>query len=142
MATFEIEIISTDGIIFKGEVEEVVIPTKDGQITILPNHAPLISLLDEGEVIIKKEGKQQILGVLGGFLEVNKNKAKIITDYAVEGSNIDVAKAEEAKAKAEELMKERKAGVDFALIEKELKKSILELKVSEKVRKKGTSIQS
>jgi F-type H+-transporting ATPase subunit epsilon len=142
MATFEIEIISTDGIIFKGEVEEVVVPTKDGQITILTNHAPLISLLDEGEVIIKKEGKQQILGVLGGFLEVNKNKAKIITDYAVEGSNIDVAKAEEAKAKAEELMKERKAGVDFALIEKDLKKSILELKVSEKVRKKGTSIQS
>lgn len=140
MNTFILEIITPDGIIFDDEVNEVVLPTSNGQITILPHHIPLYAKLAEGEVHIKKSGKADMLyALLGGILDVSKTKVSILSDYAVHADNIQIARAEEAKKRAEEAMLNREATQEFTIENKELRKSILELKVATKMRKHSTT---
>lgn len=137
MTQLFLEIVSPNGKIYSSEVDEIIATTEDGEIAILPNHSPLFTKIVEGEVIIKK-GKELIhIALTGGFLEVSANKTQILADYAVKSESINAAKAELAKKKAEELLKNKAENQDFVEIEKDLKKSILELKVSEKVRKRS-----
>lgn len=135
---FFLEILSPEGEVYKDEVDEAILPTIEGEITILPNHASIFTKLSDGEIIIKKDGKKYYIAITGGFIEVNKNKVNVLADYAVRSEEIESKKAEEAKKKAEELIrqKEKINEVDFALAEKDLRKSILELKISEKLRKR------
>lgn len=131
-----LEIISPEGKIFSDTADEVIAPTIEGEITILPSHAPLFTKLKEGEIIIKK-GKDEIsIAVLGGFLEVSANKIDVLADYAVKSDTVNAARAQAAKKKAEELLKEKAERVDFIEIEKDLKKSLLELKVAENIKKR------
>lgn len=136
--TFHFEIITPEKVVYKDEVEEVVLPTPQGQITILPNHVSLLTQVMAGEIIIKKNNKKNYLGVTGGFLEVNNNNVSILADYAVRSEEIEVRKAIEAQKRAEKIMKESSERVsekDFALAETQLRRSILELKVASRKRK-------
>ena len=136
--TFNFEIISPQKVVYKEEVDEVIIPTTAGQITILPNHAALISEVSSGEIIVKKNGKQYYMAISGGFLDVNNNNVSILADYAVRSEEIEVAHAIEAQKRAERIMKqtsERTSQKDFALAEGELRRSLLELKVASRRRK-------
>lgn len=136
MNTFTLEIITPDGIILNEEVDEVILPTPEGQITILPHHIPLYAKLSEGEVYIKKTGRADILyALLGGIVDVGKGKVSILSDYAVHADNIQIARAEEAKKRAEDAIADKEAVQDFTFENKELRKSILELKVGQKMRK-------
>jgi len=134
-----VEILSPEGQIYQGEADEIVAPSQQGEIAILPNHSPLFTKLAEGEVIIKDGKDETSIAVTGGFLEISKNKVDILADYAIRAENIEIAKAEQAKKKAEELLREKKENFDFSLIEKDLQRSILELKIGEKVRRKHRS---
>lgn len=127
-----LEIITPEKIIFKDEVNEVIAPTENGQITILPKHIGLFSKIIPGELIVKKEGKQYIVAITGGFLEVAKNKITVLADYAIRAENIEIAKATEAKERAERLMKEKTSEEDTAMIEGQLRRAILELRVANK----------
>ncbi len=132
-----VEILSPEGQVYQGEADEVIAPTQQGEIAILPNHSALFARLAEGEIIIK-DGKNEIsIAVTGGFLEISKNNINILADYAIRAENIEIAKAEQAKKKAEELLREKKENFDFSMIEKDLQRSILELKIGEKVRRKN-----
>lgn len=131
-----LEILSPTGTIFSDYVDEVIVPAVSGQLAILPLHAPLFTKLSEGEIVIKKKSDETLIAVLGGFLDVKQNHINIMADYAVKADDISQAKAEAAKKKAEELLKEKEEKQDFVEIEKDLKKSILELKVAERVRKR------
>lgn len=134
MEMFFLEIISPDGIIFKDEVNEVILPTDKGRITILPHHAPIFTKLSEGEVVIKKKEKESLIGITGGFLQGADNKITLLADYAVRGENVEIAKAQEAKKKAEEALEGKKEAI---IAERDLKRSILELKIADKLRKRG-----
>lgn len=136
MNTFHLEIVSPEGIIYKDDIEEALLPTPKGEIGILPHHIPLFTKLSEGEVRVKRTGKDISFAISGGFLEIDKTTVRIISDYAVAAENIRVAHAEEAKRRAERLLSEKQKEKDFALIEKDLARSILELKIAEKVRKR------
>lgn len=140
MNTFTLDIISPDGIIFHDTVTEILVPTDRGQIGILPHHAKLYTKLTEGEIHVMIGGKQKLIAVLGGFLEVAENKATIISDFAVLAENIQIAHAQEARRRAQEAMQEKNSDVDFALADRDLKRSILELKVAEKLKKKPVNI--
>ena len=131
-----LEIITPDGIIFNDEVDEVILPTSDGQITILPHHIPLYAKLSEGEMHIKTKGKEVLYALLGGILDIGKNKISILSDYAVHADSIQIARAEEAKKRAEEAIKNKIGTQEFVLEDKELRKSILELKVANKMKKR------
>lgn len=131
-----LSIITPEKIIYKDQIDEAIVPTTTGQISILPGHIGLITEISPGELVIKKEnGKQQSIAITDGFLEVSRNQITILANFAVIAENINLAKAEEAKKRAENLMKEKVTEKDFRIAEAELRKAILELKVAGKHRK-------
>ncbi len=134
--TFHFEIITPAKITFRDEVEEVTLPTKTGEITILPNHVSLVTQVVPGELIVKKHNREaEYLGVTGGFLQINNNQVTLLADYAIRSEEINVQKAVEAQKRAEQLMKDAKEKSndrDFARAETEFLRAIMELKVAEK----------
>lgn len=133
--TFSLNIVTPGKVVFKEDINEVIVPTTTGELTILPNHASLVTQVGSGELTIKKDGKDFFLAVTGGFLQVNNNNVTILADYAVRSEEIEVAKAEEAQKRAEKAMHEKASDQDFALAEAQFKKAILELKVARRRRK-------
>lgn len=137
--TFFLEIVSPEGIVFEGDVEKITLQTNVGEITVLPHHVSLFTKLAEGEVTIHADGKKTHIAVSGGFLEVKENKATILSDYAIRAESIEIAKAEERKRKAENVLQEKAENTDFILAQKDLRKSILELKVAQNVKRRHTN---
>ena len=129
-----LEIITPEKIIYQGEADEVLIPTPKGQIGVLPHHVHLMSKVVHGELAIKKGKQETLLAITGGFLEVSNNKVTILADYAIRSEDIEVAKVQEAKKRAERLMAEKVSKQDYAEIEAQLRRSLLELKVAGKHR--------
>lgn len=134
---FQLQVLSPLGTIYDDSVDEVLLPTEQGEIAILAHHVPLFAKLAEGTMTIKKSGKSTVIALIGGFLEVRTNSVTVLSDHAVKAENIEVAKALEAKKRAEELMKNKENEEDFALATKELARSIMELKAAEKMKRKS-----
>ena len=129
---FQLQIITPEQKVFDDQVDEVTVPTLSGQISILPHHVNLLSQVVGGELFITKDNKRQPFAVTGGFLEVNNNTVIILADYAIHADNISLAKAQEAKERAEHLMKESATEKDIRIAEFELRKALLELEVGTK----------
>jgi len=129
-----LEIIAPEGEIFHDNVDAVSIPTYQGLITVLPHHVPLFTKLSEGEVEIKHGGKTTTIVISGGFLEIKKNEVHILSDYAVRAESIEIAKSLEKKRAAEEKLAEKLSNRDFTTADKDLRLSILELKVADKIK--------
>lgn len=98
--TLHVKIISPEQKVYDGVAEQVTAPTTTGEITILPNHIPLVSVLDHGEIILKNGSKTEYIAVAGGFLDVSHNEISILADYAINSEHISAIKAEEAKKKS------------------------------------------
>ena len=131
-----LEIVSPQGVIFEGNIDQVSIPTMNGIITVLPHHSSLFTKLAQGEVEIKQKNSNFSMIISGGFLEVNNNKASVLSDYAVRAESIQQAEALERKRKLEQKLQEKLTNEEFTIADKDLKMSILELKVAQKIRKK------
>ena len=127
-----LEIITPEKVVYKDDVDEVVAPTINGEIAILPSHVDLLTQVSPGELIVKKGSSQQYLAITGGFLEVSDNKISILADYAIKAQDIEVARAQEAKRRAEKLMEEKTSENDLKIAQGEMIKAILELKVATK----------
>lgn len=125
-----LHILTPDKEILKEEVDEVLVPTVNGELGILPNHVSLLTQIQPGELITVNGGKRNSYAITGGYLEVNKNQVNVLGDYAIRSEDIEVSKAEEAKKKAETLMKDKESNVEFAEIEAQLRRSLLELKIA------------
>lgn len=127
--TIKFEIVTPERIVLKEQVLQVSVPTQSGEITILPNHIPLVSVLIPGVLELKKiSGETEIISVSGGFLEVMKDKIVILADTAERAFELDEERIEEAKKKAEEMKKWKDIdAVQFAevnaLIEKQMARS-------------------
>lgn len=134
-----LEIITPEKVVFKDEIDEIVVPTITGEIAILPNHAELLTKINPGELVIKKAGKDQYFAIMGGFLEVINNHISILADYAVRAEDIEIAKAQEAEERAKQKMKNKETEKDFRVAEAELRKSLLELKVARKHKSRPSS---
>lgn len=132
---FSLQVLSPTGSIYNDEVDEVVLPSASGEITILANHVPLFSKLTEGQMTVGKNGKKIVIALTGGFLEVNKEKVVVLSDHAVLAENIQVAQALAAKKRAEELLSKKASEIDMLIATRDLQKSILELKISEKAKR-------
>jgi F-type H+-transporting ATPase subunit epsilon len=127
--TIKFEIVTPERIVLKEEALQVTIPTQSGEITVLPDHIPLVSILVPGVIELKKAtGEEEVISVSGGFVEVLKNKIVILADTAELAIELDEARIEEARMKAEEMKKWKDIdAVQFAeisgLIEKQLARS-------------------
>lgn len=133
---FQLQILSPVGEVFNDTVDEVSLPTEKGEISILTHHINLFSKILEGTITIKKGGKDTVIAVVGGFLEVTKDKVSILSDFAIRAENIEIAKANEAKRRAEEFLANKQSTADLIMAERELQKSLLELKVADKMKHK------
>jgi F-type H+-transporting ATPase subunit epsilon len=101
------EIVTPEKTVLKEDIVEVTVPTREGELTILPHHTPLVATLKPGVLTLKKQdGSIDVVFVAGGFLEVLQNKVVILADTAERAEQIDEAKVEEAKARAEKAMSE------------------------------------
>lgn len=130
---FQLTILSPLGQIYNDTVDEVTLPTDKGDISILPHHTPLFSKLAEGIMTINKGGKKQVIALIGGFLEVG-DKVTVLSDHAIKAEDIQTAKALEAKKRAEEFIQNKQSTADLIMAEKQLQKSLLELKVADRIK--------
>ena len=129
--TIKFEVVTPEKIVLKKQILQVTVPTEDGEITVLPEHIPLISILKPGVVEIKLEdGELEVMAVSGGFLEVMRNKIVILADTAERAEDLDEARIEEAKKRAEESKRNiaNKDEIQFTNIAIQLDKELARLK--------------
>jgi F-type H+-transporting ATPase subunit epsilon len=136
MATIKLDIVSAERLVFSEDVAEIVAPGVAGQLGILPHHAPLMTMLQPGELLVKKDGEEIILAISGGFLEVRPDRVIVLADAAERAEEIDVARAEEAVRRAQERMQHPAADVDLPRAEAAIRRALARLQVAEKVQRK------
>ena len=139
MAVLNFEIVTAERMVYSGEVDVVVVPGMEGQLAILPNHAPLITTLQPGELLVRRGGEEVAMFVQGGFMEVMENRVTVLADVAERAEEIDIERAEAAKRLAEGQIREHRPEVNLATAEAALRRSMLRLKVAERRRKKSGS---
>ena len=127
-----LEIITPLKIVLSEEVDEITLPTIDGEISVLPNHVNLLTKIALGEMVIRKGAYNDLFAITGGFLEIMNNHVNVLADYAIHANDIEIAKVEEAKERAQKAMKEKLTADDFRVANAELTKSLLQLKVARK----------
>lgn len=116
-------------------VESVIAPGVEGELGILPNHAPLLTKLHDGIVKYRVGSEKKYIGVTSAFMDIVDNKVTIISEAAVLPEEADEARAEEARRQAHEQLQKRLEGTDFQQVEAELRKALLELKLIEHIKK-------
>ena len=136
MSSIRLDIVTAEKLVFSEDVEVIVAPGIEGQLGILPHHAPLMTMLQPGELLVRKEGEELRLAISGGFLEVRPDRVIILADTAERAEEIDIRRAEEAMRRAQERLSERIPEVDMAQAEASLRRSLARLKVAEKRRRK------
>jgi len=136
VATFRLEVVTAERMVFSDDVNLVVAWGTEGQLGILPHHAPLMTMLRPGDLLIRKDNEEQYLAISGGFLEVRPDKVIVLADACERAEEIDVTRAEAAKRRAEEILKARAPEVDAAVAEAALRRSLARLKVAEKRRRR------
>ena len=129
MATTRLEIVTAERVVFSEDVDVVIAPGIEGQLGVLPHHAPLMTTLEPGELLVRKGGEEFSLAITGGFVEVRPDRIIILADAAERAEEIDEARAEEAKRRAEERLKEHAPEVDLLRAEAALRRSLTRLEV-------------
>ena len=141
MSSIKLDIVTAERAVYSEDVDMVIAPGVEGQLGILPYHAPLMTTLQAGELRVRKGGEEVSLAISGGFLEVRPDKVVVLADAAERVEEIDVARAEEAKRRAEQrLIEKRASGLDEARVEAALHRALIRLKVVEKVRRKRRGV--
>ncbi|HSZ62065.1 MAG TPA: F0F1 ATP synthase subunit epsilon [Terriglobales bacterium] len=128
--TFQLEIVTPTRLLVKDAAEEAQIPGATGYLGILPGHAPLITELGVGEITYKASGTTHTLAVAWGFAEVLPDKLTILAEAAERPQEIDIARAQKAKERAEERLKSNAADVDYARAEDALRRAESRLDVA------------
>lgn len=137
-AGFPLTVRTPTGVVFEGPVQSLTVLTPEGFITVLAHHMPLVTLLSEGEMRITAAGQERTLVLEGGFLQIDTDGATVLSDFAAEAESIEVGKVEEAKKAAEELRAQQRERGDLALVERDLQRAVLQLKVAERYRSRRT----
>jgi len=136
--TIKFEIVTPERVVLKQEALQVTVPTTSGEITILPDHIPLVSILQPGVIEVKRvDNIIEIMSVSGGFIEVLKDKIVILADTAERAEELNEERIKEAQKRAEELKKTAKAidDVEFADVSARLEKELARLRAVNKWRK-------
>jgi F-type H+-transporting ATPase subunit epsilon len=130
--SFHLEIISSDRIFYDGECEHLVVTALDGLLGILAGHEPVVTALPTGELKYMVDGKWKHAAISEGFMEVMPDFAVILADTCELPEEIDVKRAEEAKLRAEERMKQKQSIMEYYHTQAALNKAINRLKLSQK----------
>ncbi len=138
MATLNFELVTADRVVLQEDgVDMVVAPGADGQLGVLPHHVPLITTLAPGELRIKRGGEETSIVVTGGFMEVTREKVLVLADAAERSEEIDIARAEEARRRAQERIASSPDSVDMARAEAAMRRAVARLRIAQRRRGGG-----
>jgi F-type H+-transporting ATPase subunit epsilon len=133
-----LEIVTPERLAYSDTVDSVVVPGSEGELGILPHHAPLVSMLGVGELRIRKGGTEETFAIVGGFLQVRPDKVVVMAETADLASEIDLEKAQEARQQAERALEETGGEpVDLARARAQLQQALLRIRVAERRHREG-----
>jgi F-type H+-transporting ATPase subunit epsilon len=127
--TLQLQIVTPEALSYSEQVEMVTLPGVEGEMGVYPNHVPLMTQLVPGEIIVRKDGQDYFLAVGEGFVEITGERVAILTDMALRVEQIDEAKAEEAKRRAEARLAEHLDDADAATVSAALANSLAQINV-------------
>ncbi len=136
--TLHVDIVSAEAEIFSGTATMVFAPAEMGEVGISPRHTPLLTRLKPGEVRVQtSDGEEKSFYVSGGMLEVQPHVVTVLADTAIRADSLDEAQALEAKERAEKLLSDKSADIDYARAQAELAESMAQLATIRKLREKA-----
>jgi F-type H+-transporting ATPase subunit epsilon len=138
VAAIRIDIVTAERSVYTDEVDVIVAPGGEGQLGILPHHAPLMTMLQPGELMVRKGGQEEYLAITGGFLEVRPDRVIVLADASERVEEIDTARAEAAKKRALERLERRATDTDVSRAQASLQRAVVRLAVAERRRKRHT----
>ncbi len=138
MTTLHVDVVSAEQSIFAGEAKFVALPGESGELGILPGHTPLISRIRPGTLkIVMDDGREELIFVAGGILEVQPGKVTVLSDTAIRASELDEAKALAARERAQEALSGAKDKADIAVVEAELAMLAAQAAAARRIREKS-----
>ena len=133
-----LEIVTPERLAYEDDVDMVLVPGIDGELGILPHHTPLVSLLGVGELKIRKGGSEESFAIAGGFLQVRPDKVVVMAETADLASDIDLEKAQQARAEAERALEAGYVeGADLSAARAELQRALIRIRVAERRHREG-----
>jgi F-type H+-transporting ATPase subunit epsilon len=132
--TLRLEIVTPEAKTYSEDVEMVTLPGIEGEMGIYPQHVPLMTQIVSGEVIVRKDGAELFLAIGEGFAEITGDHVSILSDMAVMAEDIDEAKAEEARKRAEARLAEKLDDEEAAMVAAALAHSLAQLRVKQRKR--------
>jgi F-type H+-transporting ATPase subunit epsilon len=136
--SIELEIVTPERLAYSDTVDSVVLPGSEGEIGVLPHHAPLVSMLGVGELRIRKDGQEETFAIAGGFLQVRPDKVVVMAETADLASEIDLEKAQEARREAERALEGGfHEGADLSAARAQLQQALLRIRVAERRHREG-----
>ena len=135
-----LEVITPERKVYEDDVDMVIAPGSEGYLGILPHHAPLLTALGPGEFRVKKGGVEEVLAVFGGFMDVRPDRVIVLTDAAEHAEEIDTARAQAARARAQETLAQAAtlSAADEARARAELQRALVRIRVGERRRSRRT----
>ena len=135
--TMHVEVVTAERELYNGEADIVIAPGTEGELGILPRHAALLTTLKAGELLIKLAGAEEPFFVSGGFLEVSDNKVTVLAETAEHAEEIDQARAEAARRRAQELLAQSQSDVERAELLGALERAVARIHVAEITRRRS-----
>jgi len=133
-----LEIVTPEKLAYSDTVDSVVLPGSEGELGVLPHHAPLVAMLGVGELRIRKGGAEESFAIVGGFLQVRPDKVVVMAETADMASEIDLEKAQEARREAERALETGYSeGADLSMARAALQQALLRIRVAERRHREG-----
>ncbi len=132
--TLKLEIVTPDAVTYSEDVEMVTLPGAEGEMGVYPQHVPLLTQVLSGEVVVRKDGRDRFLAIGEGFVEITGERVAVMTDMAILAENIDEAKAEEARRRAEARLAEHIDDEESAIVHASLAHALAQIKVKHRLR--------
>jgi F-type H+-transporting ATPase subunit epsilon len=136
--SIQLEIVTPERLAYSDDVDSVVLPGSEGELGVLPHHAPLVTTLGIGELRIRKGGAEESFAIVGGFLQVRPDKVVVMAETADMASEIDLEKAQEARREAEQALESGyHEGADLSAARAALQQALLRIRVAERRYREG-----
>lgn len=136
MATIQVDVVSAESSIFAGVADMVIATGSQGELGIAPGHSPLLTTLKPGEIRIQQpDGKEELIYISGGILEVQPNHVTVLAETAIRAPDLDEASALAAKERAQHVLENRTTDFDYSLAQAELAQALAQLRAIQKLRK-------
>jgi len=131
-----VQIVTAEREVYAGDADVVIAPGVEGELAVLPNHAPLLTTLKFGELRTRRGNDEQTFAIGGGFLEVRPDRVVVLADMAERADEIDASRAAAARQRAQQRIAERQTDMDLARAQASLQRSLIRLEVAERLRRR------